>query len=403
MKKDNDQRPSWARHGLRFVGNWEPLAFRRRQGFVTTDAAENYRQEHSEAFVKKLASLSVNLWSAHFFKGFGIGFEKDEMARAAALLKLCRKHGMKTAVYIQGGSLFTETFFDEEPEAIAWIQRDKNGQPITYGHQQSWRYTPCRNHPGFIAYLKKVIRLAVAQADPDAIFIDNFGQTTVGCFCQSCRKGFTEFLKQKYDTASESGRRKAEERFGHTAIDKIEIPYGNQSIFTNVFDVVHNPAIQEWLEFRCKSFNHAQRELSRYMKSLKPGVAVFFHLPFGLDIPLPFYGGFNVCSHREEIENDVTFLEERNWPRVSDDGVLVSRIRSYKMAQRVGCAMISDRNGSFGGASEAVFCREHGLQQCQLHDARPGDHPPALPDAEHDRGVPPGRRADPLRGVQPEV
>src|SRR5271157_515602 len=60
--------PGWWDQGVVFVGNWEPLAFRRRQGGVSVDVKESYRREHTEETVLKLKAAGVTMVITHFYK-----------------------------------------------------------------------------------------------------------------------------------------------------------------------------------------------------------------------------------------------------------------------------------------------------------------------------------------------
>ncbi len=77
--------PDWFREGIMFVGNWEPLMFRRRAGFAHVNEESIYEAEHSEESVHQLKEAGVNLVITHFHKGFGREAEREEIERTGAL------------------------------------------------------------------------------------------------------------------------------------------------------------------------------------------------------------------------------------------------------------------------------------------------------------------------------
>lgn len=79
----------------------------------------------------------------------------------------------------------------DEPIFSEWLQ--------VVGHDHRC-YTPCKNNPVMISYLKKLIEIQI-DAGVDGIHFDEFAsQMTVlergGCFCKDCMKGFREYLQR---------------------------------------------------------------------------------------------------------------------------------------------------------------------------------------------------------------
>ena len=104
----NFTEPAWLDQGIVFVGNWEPLVYRRRQGGeIPIDLKQRYLREHTEATVVALKRAGVNMILTHFYKT-GLKAESDDVKLAKKLGVLCHKHGMKLGTYI-GGTMFAET------------------------------------------------------------------------------------------------------------------------------------------------------------------------------------------------------------------------------------------------------------------------------------------------------
>ena len=95
-------RPAWlSEEPLIIVGNWDTAhIFRTRKGGNPLWHEEDYVREHSEEAVQKLKELGVTMAVIHFYKGFGLEAEKDQLEDSRKLAALCRKHGIRVGVYV---------------------------------------------------------------------------------------------------------------------------------------------------------------------------------------------------------------------------------------------------------------------------------------------------------------
>ena len=108
---------------------------------------------------------------------------------------------------------------DEEGNPVTDLReeccsRDRYGDPIhaqwveVKGHQETC-YQMCRNNPVWREYLKKIIEIQIDAGVP-GIQLDEceLPMTSIhsgGCFCKSCMKQFTEYLKER-KSAGRPGR-----------------------------------------------------------------------------------------------------------------------------------------------------------------------------------------------------
>ena len=95
--------------------------------------------------------------------------------------------------------------------------------------------------------------------------------------------------------------------------------------------IIFDPAIQEWIDFRCQVMADALRQMAEYIRSLNPEVAVEIN-PHGIT------GGNraweNAIDHARLLTStDVIWTEEENPCVYMADGRLISKIRSYKLAR----------------------------------------------------------------------
>ncbi len=323
-------RARWLENGLIDAGGThEPYLFIVRRGGQRLDARRQTERAQSEETIRKLAAQGVEVFHTHLYKGFGMAAERPEMEEAVRTAALAHRYGMKVDSYIQWNSLMYETFFAEQPRAKDWIQRDALGQPIllTYGYQQSFRYRPCFANQEYLDYLKKIVRFAVEEVKTDFIHFDNFDLNAEpdSCHDATCVAGFRAYLKRKYTPAQ---RR---ERFGFENVDYVNPPQWNAANRPEKLRVIFDPAIQEWIDFRCQTMADALRQVAAYAKALNPEVAIEIN-PGGI-------AGANRAwtagiDHARLLPwTEALWSESDSKPGLSADGRLLSRIRSFKLAR----------------------------------------------------------------------
>jgi hypothetical protein len=323
-------RAHWLRNGLIDAGGThEPYIFVVRRGGQRLDARQEYEREQSEDLIRRLKDQGVEVFHTHLYKGFGMASEKPEMEDTRRATEIAHRYGLKVDTYIQWNSMMYETFFTEEPRAKDWIQRDIDGRPIllTYGYQQSFRYRPCFANQEYLDYLKKIVRYAVEEVRTDFIHFDNFDLNPEpdSCHCPACVQGFRSFLKAKYSPE------KRRERFGFENVDFLNPPQWNRQNRPEKMEIIFDPAIQEWTDYRCQVMADALRQMSLYAKSLNPEVAIEIN-PHGIT------GGNraweNAIDHARLLKwTEAFWTEEENPPGYTSDARLISKIRSYKLAR----------------------------------------------------------------------
>jgi len=323
-------RATWLANGLIDAGgSHEPYIFVIRRGGESLDARKEYEWNQSEELIRTLHDQGIEVFHTHLYKGFGMAAERPEMEDAKRAAALAHGHGMKVDSYIQWNTMMYETFFAEEPRAKDWIQRDVSGLPIllVYGFQQSYRYRPCFTHQEYLDYLKKIVRYAVEEVKTDFIHFDNFDLNPEpdSCHCPACVEGFRAFLRAKYPPE------KRRERFGFENVDYVNPPQWNRQNQPQKMAIIFDPAIQEWIDFRCQVMADALRQMAEYARSLNPQVAIEIN-PHGIT------GGNraweNAIDHARLLTTtDVFWTEEENPCVYLPDGRLISKIRSYKLAR----------------------------------------------------------------------
>ena len=323
-------RKSWIDNGLIDAGgSHEPLLFVTRRGGESLAAEKDYQDQQSESVIRQLKSQGVEVFHTHLYKGFGMAAEKSEMEDTVRTAEVVRRLGMKIDTYIQWSSMMYETFFAEEPRASEWIQRDALGQPIMlwYGYQQSFRYIPCFSNQDYLDYLKKVVRYALDEVKTDFIHFDNFGQNAEpsSCHCDHCKNGFRAYLRAKYSP------RKRKERFGFENVDYINPPLWNRQNPPDQLDVIDDPGIQEWIDYRCQSMTDALEQMVRVIEASHRDVVVEVNCGGLTGDNSPWTRGTDPARILKLTRSFWDESDQR--PEYLADGRLVTAIRTYKAAR----------------------------------------------------------------------
>ena len=177
----------------------EPDDFMRRRGGRGNSATygewtnAGYDRIHSEEVVRKAADLGVNLIYCHFFKGFGLDYERANMERTKGLVELAHRHGIEVLGYCTFGTLMEEVFRDEVPELDDWVSHDPSGGVIHY-YGQPFRPIPCRSNPDYLNYLKRVVTYGVEHVGLDGFHFDN--GLIWNCHCARCQQSFRDYLTE---------------------------------------------------------------------------------------------------------------------------------------------------------------------------------------------------------------
>jgi hypothetical protein len=321
---------SWVGRGLVDAGgSHEPYLFVIRRGGQRLDARQMADYQQSEELIRELHSQGVEVFHTHLYKGFGMEAERKGMEETRKATEIAHGLGMKVDTYIQWNTLMYETFFVEEPRAVSWVQRDVAGLPILlpYGYQQSYRYRPCFANQDYLDYLKKIVRYAVVEVKTDFIHFDNFDLNPEpdSCHCAACVSGFRTHLKTKYTAAQ------LKERFGFERVDYVNPPQWNSQNPPSKMKIIYDPALQEWIDFRCQLMSDALKQMYDLVHSLNVEVALEIN-PAGITGQNRSWA--SGIDHARLLKFTQSFWsEEGNLPGFSGDGHLVTRIRSYKLAR----------------------------------------------------------------------
>jgi hypothetical protein len=311
----------------------EPLDFHLRRGNHPEDEPDVYAKMIEPDNIKRMAATGAVWGRIFFYKGFGLEYERPHIEQAKNAAALMHSLGMRVSVYV-AGTMFTETLYQEVPEARDWEQRDCWGHWVSYGIQ-TFRHYPCINQPGYEGYMRRVIKVAVEEVQADDLSFDQImlEPEPRSCRCTRCLALFAEFLKKRYTTTEAVHR-----RFGLPSVDWIRVNEWEFNEQPDALAEVLDPVLQEWTRFRCESLARHGGDMYEYAKSLNPKVVVNYNMKgvFSFNrywrnaVYHPLFNGHVDC-----ISFDTGGYGAHIDPVT---GALISQIRSYKVARRIGAA-----------------------------------------------------------------
>jgi Beta-galactosidase len=328
----------------------EPLEFLMRRGDHFDDEADRYQRMLEPDNIKSMAAAGVRWGRIFFYKGFGLEYERPNIEKAKRAADLMHQLDMKVALYM-AGTMFTETLYHEIPEAKNWEQRDQNDRWVPYGIQ-TYRHYACPNEPAYREYLKRILRIGVEDLHADEISFDNImlQAEPKSCRCPRCIQAFHNFLKQRYPTKEAVMR-----RFGLPDVEWIRVNEWDSPTQPDGLAALNDPVLQEWVRFRCQSLANYTNDLHDYVKGLNPDVVVHLNIKgvysFNRYWTNAVYHPL-FADHVDVLSFDTGGYDARIDPAT---GALVSQIRSYKMARRLGASCEDSMRDDIRAAIHMAF------------------------------------------------
>jgi hypothetical protein len=345
-------RPAWlSSTPLVLVSNHDSMPiFQRRRGGNPTWQEEDYEKEHTEEAIKKLKDLGVTLVVVHFYKGFGLEAEREHLEKARQLASIIKKHGLRLGVYV-GSTIAYETFLLEKPEAEEWFVPDFLGRPVFYD-DQTFRKRVYFMHPGYRDYIRRVLRIAEEDFKADLIHFDNTSMQAEPAIFQHplAVEQFRDFLRSKYSAEA------LKKRLGFSDIRYVLPPR-----YDRPMSVINDPLFQEWADFRCLTLSNYYAEMEDLLRGLNPEVAVESNPHSGISGRNTIWEQ-GVDYPRLLSHMDAVWTEEGDAAGVGKDGILVSRIRTFKMASTLHNTLLVGTGGQGGSTLQMAESMAFGRQ-----------------------------------------
>jgi hypothetical protein len=333
------ERIRWLRdEGIVYQGMWEPVYFQVLRGGVNDAVFKANEFRHTREYVEYLASEGINQLWTHFFKGFGIRFEHDEMERNRELARICREKGIRVIAYCTFGTIVPDTILLEEPDALSWAQVNEDGRYTScQTAHQNFRVRPCYNSRGWRNYMKRVVEKAL-EMGLDGIHFDNIGYNAEpdSCKCPTCQRLFRDFLASRYSGSPEK-EALALERFGYTDFTHASLPWFNRWNQAINMRVISGPLHQEWLWFKVESLTGALVEIAEHIRSVNPNALVEANAGKAIGVNVLHWHGISPEHLYHHL--DLLFNESGGF-KVNEKGALVSRCREMKIGRASGVPVI---------------------------------------------------------------
>ncbi len=318
----NNSAPAWiTNRPIIVAGCWDdfPL-FQLRKGGGPEWMEDAYRKQRDPRTIEALAKAGVTLAVIHFFKGFGLEAEREHIEDAGVLSRLLKQNGIRVGLYV-GATIGYETFLIEDPEANAWFAPDFMGKPLYYS-DQTFRRRVYFMHPGYRAYIKRVLKYGIENLNPDLFHFDNTSlQAQPGVFEHPLAiEDFRKYLSAKYSPAQ------MKDRMGFSDVRYVVAPDIEHAPLT-----LDDPLFQEFAEFRCHQLTSYYAEMRSYIHSLNSAVAIDCNPSSGISgRDLIWQQGVDYPRLLNEV--DVVWTEEGDAAGVTPEGILISKIRTLKTA-----------------------------------------------------------------------
>jgi hypothetical protein len=248
----------------------EPLWFYRNRGTCTAADRRRIGGFQDPRNVAKMAALGLHMpQRTFFFKGIGLERERPYIDKTIRYARELHKRGMLVSVYV-GGTIFTDYFFKEVPEAREWCRKDQDGHPVTYADYQLMRWFPCLNNPGYRAYTKRVLDIAVHEVQADEIFFDNqiLRHEPRSCRCDYCVAHVREMIRKRFTLEQ------CLERYGVAEYPDVQPPIFSQASKPWRMDRVQRPQIQDWIDHRVATVAEFYRDMADHVKRQRPSCVV---------------------------------------------------------------------------------------------------------------------------------
>ena len=342
-QQESNTTAAWLNDGpIIMAGCWDdfPL-FSKRVGGAPAFLNDLYRKQSDDATIQALKDAGITLAIIHYFKGFGMNAERDHIADAQVLSRKLKEKGIRVGLYI-GSTIAYETFLLEKPEAEAWLAPDYLGKPIYYGNQ-TFRRRVYFMHPGYREYIRNVVRYGIENLHADLIHFDNTSQQAQPPIFQHpmAIEDFRKYLAASFSPAE------LQDRLGFSDVRYVTCP-----ALADTPVKINDPLFQMWAEFRCHQLTSYYAEMGSFIRSLNPSVAVENNPSSGLS-------GRNIIWEqgvdypRLLSALDVAWTEEGDNAAVTAEGILVSKIRTFKgasiMKKKIFCyTWGADSNWGYG-------------------------------------------------------
>ncbi|MEK7404549.1 MAG: hypothetical protein AAB225_05530 [Acidobacteriota bacterium] len=178
--------PAWARPGRIRFARWDGGRIETAKAFLSgwpgfnppnPDYLHSMSTWYELGTIRLLREAAINTIWVTFSNGFSNETERAQQEELRVYIAECRRQGIHVFAYESLTNLFWEDMFARVPESRQWLAT-RDGKPVPYGSGdytkmgRVTRYLADLRNPGWRAYLRKRIDLAI-EAGADGIAYDN--------------------------------------------------------------------------------------------------------------------------------------------------------------------------------------------------------------------------------------
>ena len=271
-----------------------------------------------------MEELGFNWLHGRFYKGMGWEEEKKDFPNVRKFVRNCHAHGVHALAYVQFSTLYPEPMKREVPGLEDWAQVGPTGERNTY-YGQYFRWMPCVTCDDWVAYVKRMCTIALAEGGFDGVMFDNV--FSFACYCPRCERAFRDYVQAIPDKAA---------RFGFDDLSHVVQPRGVPRS-----GEVRDPVQQAWYRWRTERMARVLGELRAHIKSVKPDAVVSGN-------PHPYRYAPDELARERGLDMyamdrafDLIIMQSDNFPEVTKEGMVINRVRDLKMAQARGKVLVA--------------------------------------------------------------
>ncbi len=322
---------------LTITGSWDssPI-YRHRRGGSPLWTEDEYVQRYQTSTVEAMANLGINFATLDFFKCFGLEAERSAAENARGFIQECNRRGICVGAYV-GSTVGYETLRLEAPDCVDWIVRGDEGAFLYYqspGEDQPFRARVYFMHPGYRAYIRKVLHAAILDFGANQIHFDSASVMAAPeiFYHPLAIQDFRNYL-QGIDAAERF------ERLGFCDVREVLPP----RFVTADTLIINDPLFQYWADFRCSQLVAYFTEMADYIRGLKSDVSVAVNTVVGIFQCNQEWAGVDHARLLPVV--DMLWNEEAPVAGLTAGGVMMTKIRSFKMVASMGRRMLTCTGG----------------------------------------------------------
>jgi hypothetical protein len=196
--------PEWAKPGRIRFSRWDGGRIETAKailsgwpGFNPPDPnrLETMTNWYQPETVRFLREAGINMVWVTFSNGFSLETEKPHQEQVRRYIDECHRQGIHVMAYESIANMFWEDMYEHVPESKDWTAISKDGKPTAYSAGdytkmgRVTRYMADLSKPGWRAYLRRRIDLAIDAGADGVIYDNNFSNYLLDTYLEIYQYG----------------------------------------------------------------------------------------------------------------------------------------------------------------------------------------------------------------------